>query len=102
MNDDGEYDSDDEYVVIDDLTNGVWLDAAMAARVETILMAAGWDVEIRESRKGAGEAEGTYARKSDGTLQFLGCSIPEPEALTRAIEEAVNEVYSTPESAGAT
>jgi hypothetical protein len=37
----------------------------------------GWSVEVRAPRRG--EAEGTYYRKRDGTLQVLGYSVPVPE-----------------------
>lgn len=37
----------------------------------------GWSVEVRGLRRS--EAEGTYCRQSDGTLQILGYSVPVPE-----------------------
>lgn len=65
---------------------GSWLTSAQAQRATALLDAAGWDVTIREPRKG--EAEGTHRMKSDGTLQILGFSIPVPEALAEAIRVA--------------
>lgn len=77
----------EEYVVVADLTSGPWLDAASAERAESILSDAGWTVTVREPR-GHGEAEGTYLRGRGGDLQILGYSIPTPEALSAAIDEA--------------
>lgn len=61
-----------------------------AERVEAIMLERGWRVEIREPWRG--EAEGTYLRRNDGTLQILGYSIPVPDAFKYAYLEASNSV----------
>jgi len=76
---------DESYTVVCDLTDGVWLDAASAERAEEILSEQGWDVTFRAGR--AGEAEGTYRHDRHG-LQILGYTIPMPEGLSRAIDDA--------------
>lgn len=78
------------YVVVTDLTDGPWLDAPAAERAESLLSDAGWTVTIREPR-GHGEAEGTYLRRRGGDLQILGYSIPTPEPLSTALDEAAAE-----------
>jgi hypothetical protein len=83
---------DSEYVVITNLgENATWLTREMAEKVEDILDRNGWTVEIREPRSN-GEAEGTYYRKRDGTLQILGYSIPKPSALIWAINQAADSI----------
>lgn len=58
-----------------------------AARVFADEMAeCGWTVEVRAPR--SGEAEGTYYRKGDGTLQILGYSLPVPESYRLDSERA--------------
>lgn len=76
---------DEAYTVILDLTDGRFLDADSAELAEEILSERGWDVSFREPR--AGEAEGTYRRDRHG-LQILGYTIPLPEGLSRAIDDA--------------
>lgn len=76
---------DEAYTVIVDLTDGRFLDAASAASAEEILSDQGWDVTFRGGR--AGEAEGTYRHDRHG-LQILGYTIPMPEGLSRAIDDA--------------
>lgn len=81
---------DYSYVVITDLSeSATWITKEMAEKVEAALAESGWDVEIRAPRTNS-EAEGTYYRKPDGTLQILGFSLPSPEALSRAIDQAVD------------
>lgn len=55
---------------------GASLDADSARKYRDEMAELGWTVEVREPR--SGEAEGTYYRKSDGTLQILGYSIEVP------------------------
>lgn len=76
---------DERYTMIVDFS-GAYADAAIADRAEDLLSDKGWDVCIRESR--TGEAEGIYLHGRQG-LQILGYSVPEPDALGRAIDEAV-------------
>ena len=76
---------DEAYTVILDLTDGSFLDADSAELAEEILSEQGWDVTFRAGR--AGEAEGTYRHDRHG-LQILGYTIPLPEGLSRAIDEA--------------
>jgi len=76
----------ERWVILADLESGPWLDLESAARVVTELDALGYDVEIRSPR--GSEAEGTYYRKSDGTLQIVGYSIPQPECLEEAVRRA--------------
>jgi hypothetical protein len=79
-----------EWVVLTDLSEGAaWLEADMAEKVEEILASQGWDVKIDEPQRG--QAEGTYYRKSDGTLQIVGFTIPKFESLSRALDEASNK-----------
>ena len=77
----------EKYVVVEAL-DGRWLDEASAARVESILVAAGWMVTIRRPRRG--EIEDTYLVTSNG-LQILGHSIPTPKSLSRALRDAAEE-----------
>ena len=85
-----EYDQADSFVIVVNLTNGPWIDADQATRLEELLADAGWDIEIRSPQRG--EAEGTYVRRTDGSLQILGYSIPEPESLTDAVNEAFDAI----------
>lgn len=79
------------YVVATHLDQvGSWLATEHVARVEAAVAEQGWDVTIREPRKG--EAEATYYVKADGTLQILGFSIPRPEGLEDALREASDRV----------
>lgn len=75
------------YVVVTsmDHENAGWTTKG-AARVARILGRQGWTVEIRTPRRG--EAEGTYYRRPDGTLQILGYSIPVPDRFYDALEVA--------------
>jgi hypothetical protein len=83
---------DSEYVVITNLgENTTWLTREMAEKVEDILAQDGWEIEIREPQSNS-EAEGTYYRKRDGTLQILGYLIPKPSALIWAINQAADSV----------
>ena len=70
---------------------GDWLDEAGARAVETALAADGWTVAIRPARQG--EAEGTYYRRNDGTLQIVGYTILDCEELRDALDRAVEAAY---------
>ncbi len=88
----GVYDSTDCYVIVTDADNGTILtDVHIASGVTQVLDEMGWDVEIRAPRRG--EAPGTYARRSDGTLQILGFSIPVPEALDHVLNKALDAYF---------
>lgn len=86
----GEYDQADSYVILTSLRDGQWVDADQASRIVVALVAQGWDVEIRSPRRG--EAEGTYVRRSDGSLQILGYTIPSCDALDAAVREAHDSI----------
>ncbi len=75
----------ESYTVVTDLTDGTYLTAEAAELAEEILSEQGWDVTFRSPR--GGEAEGTY-RHDDHGLQILGYTIPMPEGLSRAIDDA--------------
>lgn len=78
----------ESYVVVENLDDGTWLDEASAERAESILGEAGWTVSIRRPR--SGEIEETYL-VTRGGLQILGHSIPVPESLKRALDEAAEK-----------
>lgn len=78
----------EKYVVVENLDDGTWLDEASAERAESILDDGGWTVSIRRPR--GGEAEATYL-VTRGGLQILGHSIPVPESLARALDEAAEK-----------
>lgn len=81
---------DREYVIVTDLESAEWCDAPLAEKVAAALAEKGWTVTIRApSRFVTGEALGTYERTSQG-LQILGYSIPQPQALRDAVEDAWN------------
>jgi hypothetical protein len=65
------------------------LDARQIERMADWLTADGWDIRIREPRRG--EAEGTYRVGSDGSLQILGFSSQVPDALQYALQYAFEE-----------
>lgn len=78
----------ESYVVVEDLDDGPWLDEAGAERAESILSEAGWTASIRRPR--SGEAASTYLVTRNG-LQILGHSVPVPESLARALDEAAEK-----------
>ncbi len=79
-----------EYVIVTDLESAEWCDAPLAEKVTKALADKGWTVAIRApSRFVTGEAHGTYERTAQG-LQILGYSIPQPQALRDAVEDAWN------------
>jgi hypothetical protein len=86
----------ERYEIVTDLDDetSTWCTADIAERVEAILAAEGWRVEIREPSR-SGEAEGTYRRQQHG-LQILGYSIPTPDALTSAVTDAWNRATQEP------
>lgn len=67
---------DSEYVQLVAGEPDVLSDESIAAQYVAAMSERGWSVEVRPLR--GSEAEGTYYRKSDGTLQILGYSIPVP------------------------
>jgi hypothetical protein len=87
-----------EYVIICDVDSerAAWLTREQADRAELLLAAEGWTVDIRSPR--AGEAEGTYYRKSDGTMQILGYSIEVPPNLDLAIRDVAGQVHREAQS----
>lgn len=83
-----QHDMEAEFVELHNLVDGVALDEGMARRYEQLMAERGWDVTVREPRRG--EAEGyTYTQNSDGTLQI---QMPRPETYSddaRVCYEAV-------------
>ena len=80
-----------DWVIVTDLSESSrWLDADLAEKVEGIMSEQGWNVEIREPRSG-NEAQATYYRRGNGDLQIVGFTIPKPEALRYALDEASNK-----------
>lgn len=76
------------YEITANLDSGEWVDAELAAKVQSALAADGWNVTIRAPRRG--EALATYERHAGGNLQILGYSIECPDALNEAVEKAWN------------
>lgn len=80
-----------EWVIVTDLSESSrWLDADLAEKVEEIMSEQGWSIQIREPRSGS-EAQATYYRRDNGDLQIVGFTIPKPEALRYALDEASNK-----------
>lgn len=85
---DATYTKDDQYVVVMSLdAEGSALTTEQAEKAVSLMEEAGWDVEIREPRRG--EAEGTYAWYR-GSLQILGYSISVPEELEADLNRAMD------------
>jgi hypothetical protein len=43
-----------------------------------------------------GEAEGSYYRKTDGTLQIMGYSISKPDGFSEIVDDAFNKLIEVP------
>lgn len=80
----------ERWVIVECLNGGPWLDEEHAPAVEEKLEELGYDVQIRSPLRG--EAEGTYYRKGDGTLQITGYTVPTPDCLKHAINRAWQSV----------
>lgn len=83
-----QHDMGAKFVELHNLVDGAALDADTARRYEALMGERGWDVTVREPRRG--EAEGnTYTERGDGTLQVQR---PRPDTYdsdSRACYEAV-------------
>jgi hypothetical protein len=99
-----EVDADDvEYVVIPEEQSEAFIEAYQA-QVDVLEVDAMWtddsgavvrpSIQVRAGRRD--EAAGTYYRRSNGTLQILGYSIPVPEALMALTDEAWERALQFP------